>query len=258
MSNGRIIGPYNPSSIVSASGIWNLNDVHTSRKNLSWPKSPSTLSYRANTTGNGTVSALTLTHPSGVVAGDLCILHHFVYDDDDDYVIVAPSGFTIAHSRFYNYTTTINLSHVVSYIVLPNTNNITLPQGVELTTGAVSNVDVQSYTAVYFSLDKPIESVKVLQHTYTQSTGDPAARSITASTFKNVPLLIIGAQVNNTGTPAFNASTTPAFDGTITSTVSLQTAVGYKIYNSNNASDHTIDMDDLSNQQLLALLFSVQ
>jgi hypothetical protein len=258
MSNGKIIGPYNPSSIVSASGVWNLNDVHTSRKNKSWPRPPATLSYKANTVGVGTVTALTLTHPAGVVAGDLCLLVHYVYDDDDDYVISAPSGFTVLHSRAYNYTTTTWLSYVVSYRVLPDTSNVTLPQGVQLSDGATTNVDVQTYTSVYFSLDRPIESVNLLQAAYTQSTADPAARSITASTFKNVPLLVIGTQVNNSGAPVFNASTSPAFDGTITSTFSLQVATGYKIYNTNNASDHTIDMDDLSNQQLLALLLSVQ
>lgn len=268
MSNGGIIGPYNSSSIVRASGIWNLNDVHTSTKNISWPKIPSTLTYRTSRTGFGTTSNLLLTHPAGVVAGDLCILFRYVWDNDDDYIIQPPSNFTVLHSRAYTYTGTTPtqtfLSFVAAYSVLPDLTSVSLtPQAVQFSNGAATVADNQSYIALYFYLDKPIESVKLLQTAYTQTTADPGARSITASQFTNVPLLVLGAQAIQTGTPAFNVSTTPAFDDTIinTSATNIELLVGYKIYNTNPASDHTIDMDEISTgaaKQLSAYLLSVQ
>lgn len=259
MSNGNIIGPYNPSTVQGASGMWNLNDLYTSQKNKSWPKVPSTLTHRANTTGSGTTAALTLTHPVGVTAGDLCILFHYAFDDDSDFVVNRPSGFTILHSRAYRYTGTTYLSYCISYEILPDTTNVTLPRAISVSDSVTTAPDNQAFVALYFYLDKPIEKVDLLQTAYTQSTGNPAARSITASTFTNVPLLVLGSLGINTGTPNFNASTT-TFDGTVTNTgaTNIEMIAGYKIYNTNPASDHTIDMDDLSDQQLTALLLSVQ
>lgn len=264
MSNGGIIGPYNPSSMVTASGVWNLNDVHTSQKNNSWPKVPSTLTYRANTTGSGTnTQNLTLTHPVGVVAGDLCVLFHYYQDADGDYSAAAASNFTLIHNRAYNYTGTTWLSLGVSYSVLTGTGNVTLPAAIDNSISATSTATNQAFIALYFYLDKTIESVKCLQTTITQTTADPAARSITASSFTNVPLLVLGSQASTAGTPAFNASTTPAFDATIinTAATSLEVMIGYKIYNTNPASNHTIDMDDISvgaAKQFTAYLLSVQ
>lgn len=259
MSNGNIIGPYNPSTITTASGIWNLNDVYSSQKNKTWPKVPSTLTFRTSTTGSGTTAALTLTHPVGVVTGDLCILFHYAFDNDSDFVVNRPSGFTILHNRAYLYTTATYLSYVISYQVLPDTTNVTLPTAVQDSDSVTTSPDNQAYVALYFYLDKSIEKVDLLQTSYVESTGNPGSRSITASTFTNVPLLVLGSLGINTGTPAFNASTT-AFDGTVTNTAAtnIEMIAGYKIYNTNPASDHTIDMDDLSNQNLTALLLSVQ
>lgn len=263
MSNGKIIGAANPPTIVSAPGVWNLNDVHSSRKTGTWPRSPSTLTFRTSTTGSGTTTALTLTHPVGVTTGDLCVLFHYMWDNDDDHIINAPSGFTILHGRAYEYTTTTFLSNIISYRVLPNTTNVTLPLAIQGSDSLGTNPDNQAYVALYFYLDKTIENVNLLQASYAQSTADPAARSITATNFSNVPLLVLGSEAIITGTPAFNASTTPSFDGTVTNTgaTNIEMIVGYKIYSSNPASDHTIDMDEISvgaAKQLTALLLSVQ
>lgn len=264
MSNGGIIGPYNSSSMVSASGIWNLNDVHASQKNKSWPKVPSTLTFRNSVTrANTNLQNMTLVHPSGVVTGDLCVLFHYYQDSDGDYSANVAPNFTLIHSRAYNYTGTTWLSLGVSYSVLTGTGNITLPAAVENGNGIITTATNQSLTALYFYLNKSIESVKCLQTTINQTTGDPSARSITASDFTNVPLLVLGSQASTAGTPAFNASTSPAFDGTVTNTdaTSLETLVGYTIYNTNPASNHTIDMDDISvgaAKQFSAYLLSVQ
>lgn len=259
MSNGNIIGPYNPATVQRASGIWNLNDVYSSQKNKSWPKIPSTLTFRTSTTGSGTTAALTLTHPVGVTAGDLCILFHYAFDNDSDFIVNRPSGFTMIHNRAFLYTTATYLSYAISYEILPDTTNVTLPTAIQDTDSVTTAPDNQAYVALYFYLNKSIEKVDLLQTSYAQSTGDPAARSITASTFTNVPLLVLGSIGINTGTPAFNANTT-SFDGTVTNTAAtnIEMITGYKIYNTNSASDHTIDMNDLSNQQLTALLLSVQ
>jgi len=267
MSNGGIIGPYNSSSIVKASGIWNLNDVHTSRKNESWPKVPSTLTFRTSATRVATTGTLAIVHPAGVVAGDLCIAIHCCWDNDDDYVVQAPTGFTILHSRLYPYTgTTPNqtyLSFVISYRVLTDTTSGSFPSAVQFSNGAGTTFDNQGSILLYFYLDKPIESVKLLQTSYAAVTGDPAARSITASNFTNVPLLVLANQVIQTGTPAFNVSTNPTFTGTVINTapVNVEMIAGYTIYNTNPASDHTIDMDEISTgaaKQFSAYLLSVQ
>lgn len=265
MSNGGIIGPYNSSSIVKATGIWNLNDVHTSTKNKTWPKTPSTLTFRTSTTGFGAspTNSLTLTHPVGVVAGDLCIIFHYYWDSDGDISAGTSTNFTLFHTRGYNYTGTTWLSQGMRYSVLTGTGNVTLPAAVDISLSATSAAGNQAYIALYFYLDKTIESVKILQTSFSQTTADPGSRSITASGFTNVPLLILGSQAIITGTPAFNASTTPAFDGTVTNTAAtnIEMLVGYKIYNTNNASDHTIDMDEISTgaaKLLSGYLLSVQ
>jgi hypothetical protein len=218
------------------------------------------LTYRTNTTGFGTTTALTLTHPVGVVAGDLCVLIHCTFDNDEDVLVSAPSGFTIVQARRLEYTSPNWLSHVVSYRILTNTNNVTLPvTGPQTTTEATEAVDNQAYVALYFYLDRNIEKVTIKQISSFAGAADPAARTINADTHLNTPILILGSVCVNTGTPAFNASTT-TFDGTVTNTsaTNVEMIVGYKIFNTVSGSTFTIDCDDISNQILMGLSLAVQ
>ena len=259
MSNGRIIGAANPSTISSASGIWDLNDVRLQRSVLSWPRPPGILTHRANTTGSGTTTALTLTHPAAVQTGDLCILFHYSFDNDDDITITAPSGFNVLFARSFEYTSTTFLSTVVSYRVLTATTSVTLPLAVTSTDSTATAPDNQSYTAVYFYLDRPIETVTIKQISHAQATGDPAARTLDTNTHTNTPILVLGSVNINSGTPAFNASTT-TFNATIKNTggTNIETIIGYTIYNTVTGSSYTVDCNDISNQQLLALSIAVQ
>ena len=260
MSNGGIIGPYRPAIIDSASGIWNLNDVRQQRSVLAWPRPPGTLTLRNSTTGFGTNTALTLTHPVGVVAGDLCVLIHCTFDNDEDVLVSAPSNFTIVQARRFEYTSPNWLSKVTSYRILPDTTNVTLPvTGPQTTTDATEAVDNQAYVALYFYLDRNIEKVTIKDVNSIASATDPAARTIDARTYTNTPILVLGSVCTETGTPAFNASTT-TFDGTVTNTsgTNIEMIVGYKIYNTVATTTFTIDCDDISNQILTGMALAVQ
>ena len=260
MSNGGIIGPCNPSRIESASGIWNLNDVRQQRSVLAWPRPPGTLTFRTSTTGFGTTTALTLTHPVGVVAGDLCVLIHCTFDNDEDVLVSAPSNFTILQARRFEYASPNWLSKVISYRILPNTTNVTLPvTGPQTTTEATETIDNQAYVALYFYLDRNIEKVSIRTVSAIGTTVDPPARTIDARTYTNTPILVLGSVCIDTGTPAFNASTT-TFDGTVTNTsaTNVEMIVGYKIYNTVATSTFTIDCDDISNQMLTGMALAVQ
>lgn len=264
MSNGGIIGPAIDADITSSSGVWNLNDVNSSRNVLNWPRSPRTLTYRANTTGSGTTAALTLTHPADVAIGDLCVLFHNSWDDDDDSIITAPSGFNIIYSRGYEYASITWLSTTISYRVLTSTATVTLPIAVSTADGGSGvTPDNQAYTALYFYLDRSIETIRMRQVSYTQAAAaNPAARTLNTDTHTNVPILVLGALTVNSGTPAFNASTSPTFDSTVlnTAATNIETIVGYKIYNTTPGST-TIDSDQITGaggHQLIALSLSVQ
>lgn len=260
MSNGGIIGPYNAARIDDASGIWNLNDVRQQRSVLAWPRPPGTLTFRTSTTGFGTTTALTLTHPVGVIAGDLCVLIHCTFDNDEDVLVSAPSGFTIIQARRFEYTSPNWLSQVISYEILPDTTNVTLPvTGPQTTTEATEAVDNQAYVALYFYLDRNIEKVTIKEVSSAASTTDPAARVMDVNLYTNIPILVLGSVCINTGTPAFNANTT-TFDGTVTNTsaTNVEMTVGYKIHNTVASTAFTIDCNDISNQILTGLALAVQ
>jgi hypothetical protein len=260
MSNGGIIGPYNPTAIEIASGIWNLNDVRQQRSVLGWPRPPGTLTFRTSTTGFGTNTAITLTHPVGVVAGDLCVLIHCTFDNDEDTLVDAPSDFTILQSRRFEYLSPNWMSQVNSYRILPNTNAVTLPStGVQSTTDANETVDNQAYVALYFYLDRNIEKVSIRSLFSFASTGDPSSRTMDTNLYTNTPILVLGSVFVTSGVPAFNASTT-TFDGTVTNTsaTNVEMIVGYRVYNTVATTTFVIDCDDISNQIVTSMALAVQ
>jgi hypothetical protein len=79
------------------------------------------------------------------------------------------------------------------------------------------------------------------------TSSNPAAQTVNASTLGTAPLVVLGMAQARDSTAAFSTAS-PAFDATILNTDSDMRA-GYKIYNSSPA-DHTIDMNDLSDNFL--------
>lgn len=262
----------------SAPGVWALNEVY-SRKNgvtaaatvgqlpSAWPASPTrTLTYRTNTTGTGTTTAMTLTHPVGVVTGDLCVLFHAAYDADSDVVITAPTGFIgIQPFLGYNLTGTEYISHYVSYSILTSTSNVTLPTAFErsfssLTAQAPGN---QAFIAMYFYLDETINHVRKIPFTeYVKSSAtDPGSVTNNAGSYPQAcPLLALGSVISNSSTNLGLTASDPDFDLVVTNTAAtnIEMAAGYKIYNS-APSNITVDSDSTTTAQVVqSILLSVR
>lgn len=269
------IGTASP-SIQNCSGVWNLNEVYNKLSGVGtttqyasiWPQSQTrTLTYRTSTTGSGTTTALTLTHPAGVVAGDLCILFHAAYDTDSDIIITAPSNFSGIQpwlgwlvSGSTNY-----ISQFTSYRILPSTANVTLPLAYDRGFGSLSTSAPvnQAFIALYFYLDQTINHVKKIPfyEFASRSATDPASITNNAGSYAQAcPLLVLGSVISNSSTNLGLSATSPAFDGTVTNTAAtnIEMAVGYKIYNS-APSDVVIDSDSTGTYQAIqSTLLSVR
>lgn len=227
MLNGNIIGAKRH----NVRGVNELYDIHIP---INYE-----LTHIANTTGFGTTIALTLSHPAGVQAGDLCVLYHQGFDDDSDYLTTAPSNFTIIDIQAINYSGTNWQSQVISYRVLQDITNVTLPTG----NGSTQALDNQAYTAIYFRVKSPATiTFGGLQSTAT--TNNPVRRIVTAPT-GICSSIVFGSAAIVSGIPSFSEES-PAFDATITNTsaTNIETIIGYKIYNLGFLT-HNIDMLDL-------------
>jgi hypothetical protein len=94
----------------------------------------------------------------------------------------------------------------------------------------------------------PITSVSAEDWAVEITTGNPASQTVNASG-ETAPLIVFGMAFIADGTGAFSTQS-PAFDATVANGDS-DLLVGYKIYESSPA-DHTIDMNDLGNINVLA------
>ena len=264
----KVIPTYSVSTpaFTQAPGIWNMNEVHSKVSGLgaatsgheasSWPQSQTrTLTYRTNTTGSGTTTALTLTHPVGVTTGDLCVLFHAAYDADLDKLLQGPTGFSIIHpTTGYNYSGNLVLSLCVSYIVLTSTSNVTLPLVFDSNnfTGSQAPGN-QAFIALYFYMDNAIHHIRRVPFFRfpNNSATNPASITIDSGQYPQAcPLLALGSVISNTATNLGLSATSPAFDNVIinTAATNIELAVGYKIYNSAPA-DIVVDTDSTTTTQ---------
>jgi hypothetical protein len=209
------------------------------------------LSFVTSQTGSFTTSQLTISHPVGVVAGDLLVFFHYTWDNDSDYVNSYPTNFSPIYTDQYSYTTSTHLAIAVSYRVLPDLNTFITPVPLGTLT------DASHYTSLYFRPSNGISSVVISAPVNQNTTGDPTAQTVSASGV--APAIIVFGNVQIvSGTPAFNVAS-PAFDGTVLSTAATNTEAitGYKIYNS-NPQNHTIDMADLGTNRLTSFYLAVR
>lgn len=88
----------------------------------------------------------TLTHPAGVLTGDICVLLQYGYDNDSEDFLSSntPSGFT--HLVTTPNIGTIQTSMNVSFAILPNINSVTLTQ---------PGMDFFGHIAMYYRLGGP-------------------------------------------------------------------------------------------------------
>jgi len=264
----KVIPTYSVSSLAftQAPGVWNINEVYNRLAGLgastssfaasAWPQSQNrTLTYRANTTGSGANTALTLVHPVGVTTGDLCVLFHAAYDADSDKLLTGPTNFSIIHpSTGYNYSGTLVLSLCVSYNILTSTANVTLPLLFDNDnfTGSQAPGN-QAFVALYFYMNNEIHHVRRVPFFRfpTSSTTNPASITIDSGQYPQAcPLLALGSVISNTATNLGLSATSPAFDNVIinTAATNIELAVGYKIYNSAPA-DIVVDTDSTTTTQ---------
>lgn len=199
--------------------------------------------------GTAAQSTLTITHPVAVRAGDVMILFHGTYDNDNDFINTYPTSFTPIYTDAYLYTTETYMAIAVSARILPNLTNITTPVPVGTT------ADGHYYFAIYYRPSAPVTTLTPSTPTNQNTTGDPTAQTVTVSSNTN-PTLVFGSIQTTGTTPAFNTAT-PAFDNEVTANAVgiIRARVGYKLYNS-SPQNHTIDMADLGTQRLTS--FSLQ
>lgn len=258
MSNGGQIGPYEKKDIYSASGMWTPNDIVRSKIVAdSWPlASDDTLTYRTNSTGTTT----TLTHPAGVVAGDLCIIAHSAYSGSTGALLTSPSGFDTLCNRYLQISGSAYTSVMISYRVLPDTANVTLPGLFNISNNATVTATSQRYRALYFYLDRTIITVRTPKVGSVASTGDPGPITIDMTPYaQGTPLLYVAHAHFQTNNAALSFSTeTPTLDLTInnTGTANVLIRTGYKIYNTpSDVTTAIVDVDDLGGGQILAAGF---
>lgn len=264
-------------NFTNSPGVWNLNEVYQRtngtqistdfQKATAWPQNSNiTLTYRANTTGFGTNTALTLVHPVGVTTGDLCVLVHAAYDTDSDVLINGPSGFSVVQPWLGRQITgTQYMSSCISYSVLSSTANVTLPltydrDWTSLATSAPGN---QAYVAFYFYASSSINHIRRLpsfEFTRSSATDVSSITNRAGSYPQACPLLALGSVISNSPTNLGLAASDPDFDLVVTNTsaTNIEMSVGYKIYNS-APSNIVVDSDSTtSNQALQSILLSIR
>lgn len=262
MSNGNQIGPYVKKDIYSASGIWRPSDIARSKRATnSWPLATNdTLTYRTTATAAGTT---TLTHPVDVVAGDLCVICHSVYSTGSDVLLTSPSGFDTLSSRYLQISGANYTSSMISYAVLADTTNVTLPIPFDIVNAGNGVAANQRYRALYFYLDRNILTLRSPKVGSVASTGDPGTITIDLTPYaQGTPLLYIAHAHFQTGTGLSFTTETPTLDATFTNTTTSNILIhtGYKIYNNPaDVGSTSIDIADLGGgQSLVAGFLAVQ
>lgn len=194
------------------------------------PTSGLTLSFNTSAVSN----ANTITIPAGALVGDLAVLFDQCFGGTTD---VIPTGWTgIATATAGGAGSRGRISYKVLVGGDPG--------------ASITGLDATSEDKVMlvFTPSATIATVTVSTWNIASTALDPASQSVLASG-QATPLVVLGSSSVNGGTAAF-ATASPAFDATV-ATADADLLVGYKIYNSSPA-DHTIDQNDLGNDQIPA------
>lgn len=240
ISNGNIIG-------AKRRGVRGSNELYDMHSPVN-----SSIQYVSNTTGFGTTTALTLTHPAGVAINDVCMLLHSGWHITTNIIQTAPSTFTTILTTSFD-TGGGALSLQSSYKILTDLTNVTLPRA---GAAGISGITNQAYTAIYFRMSSP-QKLTLINTSGEGTSVDPAAQLRNPGFTRPIASFINIAAVNiSTGTPAFSTQA-PAFDATITNTAAtnIETITGYKLFDAFTTSSQLIDMADLGNNILQSFNF---
>lgn len=180
---------------------------------------------------SATSTAATVTWPS-VAAGDVAILFDFADGAVSAPSAVTPSGFT----NHVNLTAASTLRLMISSKVCTGSES-----------GSLTGMDSNAESKVLLIFEGGVSSINSSSWNAEMTAGNPAAQTVLA-TAGAVPLIVFGAAAAGDGgsLPPFSTDS-PKFDLPQVTAGTLRT--GYKIYNSAPA-DHTIDMNDVSNNAL--------
>lgn len=169
VSGNNIVGTYTGSGSSTATVTATAaTTLRTATRTLNFTVTPafniSYLNYADGSQYTNNYTSLTFTHPSGVAAGDLCLLMHNWYSNSGDNIIrTAPSGFTRIAFRWHVDNFNIKWGTCTSYRVLTNTNSIVLPRMAHPTSG-IDDQEYplrQRYLAFYFRPTRAISSIAV-------------------------------------------------------------------------------------------------
>lgn len=184
---------------------------------------------------SSTSNTQTIAWPGGIASGDLAVLVEMSRSTTGPISNSTPSGFTNQYAdaigsfpqpKFMVHTKVCAGSETGNITGIPGSHSI--GKVLLIFSGGISTVTRSSTWSYVFEFE------------------NPSAQSVTASG-GTPPLVVIGAASSESSTPSFSTAS-PAFDGEITAT---NLRVGYKVYSS-APSNHSVDMDDLGNQNVLS------
>lgn len=189
---------------------------------------------------SATSRASTITIPATAASGDFAVLFDFVRNSSPVPTNVVPSGWTQAVTGTQDAGSNDSRT-TVSYKMLGSGD-----PGASI--AGMDGSNVVKVMLVFTRPGAPASSLWVADNIST----NPASQAVAASGV-GTPLLVLGcAAAATSGAVAFSTAS-PAFDDVISNTGSNPgIAVGYKIYDSGGASDHTIDMNDLGDANSLS------
>lgn len=183
-------------------------------------------------------TAETITAPASIDAGDLLVFCDFATQVFSAPAAVTPSGFT----NFVNASAggAVGVRGMISYKIADGTEDSSSITGMNGNNGNYKvllqfrgNVAISSVTANVIG-------------TPTVTSGDPSSQNLAASG-GTVPLVAI-AYYSSSGNIAGARTFSPAADAELNADDNLY--VKYKLYD-NSPADHTVDMDDEGNNNLL-------
>ena len=187
------------------------------------------------------VDVATIVVPATAAIGDLAVLFDQATNGSGLPTEVVPTGFT----QWSTSQTTGALNRgVISYKVLVSGEPGSTITGMKGTAGSPNT------NKVMFVFRSDTSSITAVTPSTLNSQGtgsDPTLQTVSAASGA-APLIVLGQAWCSNTTSAFSTES-PAFDGTVTTSLADLIA-GYKIYNSSPA-DHSIDMADLGSNNTL-------
>jgi hypothetical protein len=198
-----------------------------------------TMAFQASAVAN----AASITVPASVQDNDFGILVDIAYNDAGATPsAVTPANWTNRHSN-------TDSSGSIRSVLLVHSKVLTTAEASGSVTGM--NDVAEEKVMLVFRPSRAIVSSTFSSFNSQIDPSNPTPQTVSASG-QSSPLIVIGLSYGVGSTGAFTTAL-PAFGATV-ATGTADLLVGYKIYNS-SPQNHSIDMDDLGGQNILASFF---